>query len=176
MEWSPAVRIHDAPVKVTVRGLSGNFEPKVGPKTRHGAQKVSQKMSKSNFFEPLCVALGCRCKKNYTLRVPHYIYVLASFRVSWRVPFHPQNGVGNSMCTRSFLFASPLPTSGAKVTPKVAPRQAQGCAKGPQGRQKTPPGHLKAIKKSTCDPTWSSKAAREAPGVHPSKEIDSKIK
>ena len=76
--------------------------------------------------------------------------------------------------TRNVVFERFFPTSGAKVTPKVAPRRTQGRPKGPQGRQKTPPGHLKTIKKSTCDPTWSSKAAQEPPGVPPSTEIDPK--
>jgi hypothetical protein len=75
--------------KVTVRGLSGNFEPKVGPKTRHGAQKVPQKRSKSYFFGLLCVALGRRCEKICTLREPHY---LLRFNFILRVlarPFSP---------------------------------------------------------------------------------------
>ena len=37
-------------VEVTVRGLGGNFERAVWPKPRPGAQKVSQRRSKSYFF------------------------------------------------------------------------------------------------------------------------------
>jgi hypothetical protein len=155
--------------------FGGNFEPTVGPKTRHSAEKVAQKKFQSLFFGPLCAVWAAVAKKNALCEKPIIYDVLTSFYVSWHVPFHPQNGLGNAMCTRSFLFESPLPASGAKVTPKVAPRQAQRRPKGPQGRQKTPPGHPKTIKKSTCDPTWSSTAAREAPGVPASEEIDPKI-
>ena len=68
--------------KVTVRGLGGNFDPKVGPKIRHGAQKVPQKTSKTYFVELLCVALGRRCEQICTLREPHY---LACFNFILRV-------------------------------------------------------------------------------------------
>ena len=137
--------------------------------------KCHKRNLKATCSNPCASLWAAVAKKSALCENPIIYYVLASFCVSWRVSFHPRNGLGDAMCTRSFLFESPLPTSGAKVTPKVAPRRAQGCPKGSQGRQKTPPGHLKTIKKSTCDPTWSSKAAREAPGVPPSKEIDPKI-
>ena len=71
------------------------------------------------------------------------------------------------MCTRSALFHSLVPTLGAKVTPKVAPRQAQGSPKSPKGVPKPPPGRLKIIKKSTWGPTLVKKGAREVPGVPP---------
>ena len=61
------------------------------------------------------------------------------------------------------------------MTLKVAPRRAQGHPKKAQGRQQTPPGLSKTIRKSTCDFTWSSKAAREAPGVPAGKDFFTKI-
>ena len=58
---------------VAMRGLDGNFEPTVGPKTRHGTQKVQNKLFKSYFFGPLCVTLGRLCEKNSTLRETYYL-------------------------------------------------------------------------------------------------------
>ena len=63
------------------------------------------------------------------------------------------------MSTRSFRIAQSQATECPQITV----------------RQKTHPRHLKTIKKLTCDPTWSSQAAQEAPGVSPNKEIDHKI-
>jgi hypothetical protein len=152
-----------------VRGLDGNFDLTVGPKTCHGAHKVSEKESKSYFFRPLCVILGRRCEKNCTLRQPTY---LPCFRHILRVlarPFSRSKWIRECSVHQKVSFEFPLPTSNAKVTPKVAPRRAQVSPKGPRGRQKTPPRHLKTIKKSACDPTWSSKAAREARCKHGSR-------
>ena len=65
------------------------------------------------------------------------------------------------------------------LAPKWRPRSPQGRPKGAprdhKDAKRHPRDNSKTMTKSTCDPTWSSKAAREAPGVPPSKEIDPKI-
>ena len=157
-----------------MRGLGGNFEPKVGPNTCHGAKRGHERGATATFSDP-CASLWAAVAKKSAICESHVIYyVLTSFYVSWRVPFHPQNGLGNAMCTRSFLFESPLPTSGAKVMPKVAPRQAQGRPKGPQGRQKTPPGHLKAIKNQPATPPGHPRPPGRLQGYPPVRKLTPK--
>ena len=101
-------------------------------------------------------------------------YGLATLYGSGHLPFRTQNRLGNAMCTRGVLFHSFMPIFGAKVTPKVAPRQAQGSPKGPKGVPKPSLGRLKTIKKSTWDPTWVPKGVREAPGVPPGAKMTPK--
>ena len=118
---------------VSVQALCDNLEPKVRPQTRHGAQKVPQKKSKSYFFEPLCVALGRRCEKICTLREPHYLLCFSLIlRVLARL-LSPSKWTRGCNVHQKFFLHSFFAILGAHVTPKVAPRQAPGLAKEPPG-------------------------------------------
>ena len=65
------------------------------------------------------------------------------------------------MCTRDALFLSFTPTLGAKVGPKVAPREP----KGPQRSPKASPGAPKNHQKIDPGPHLEKRAVREALGV-----------
>ena len=121
------------------------------PPWDHGPATVPKRCHKKTikviFSDPCASLWGVVAKKTSLCENPIIYYVLASFCVSWRVVFHPQNGLGDAMCTRSFLFESPLPTSGAKVTPKVAPRSPQGEPKGAQRDHKDAKRHPRDIEK-----------------------------
>ena len=75
--------------KLPLKALGGNFEPKVGPKTRHGAQKVPQKRSKSYFFGPFVVTLGHHCENNCTLREHYYLLCFSLILRVLARPFSP---------------------------------------------------------------------------------------
>jgi hypothetical protein len=159
---------------VTVQRLTGNFAPTVWPKTRQGPQKFTQWPPKALFSEPAASLLPAVARKSALCENMNIYFGLHTFYGSVPLLFRTHNRLGNAVCTRSCLFQSSMTTSGATVTPKVAPRQAQGIPKGPPGPQKPSPGHLKTIKKSTCDPTWAPKGAREAPGVPPGRKMTPK--
>ena len=164
-----ATTVHGAPVQSRCGVSTATLIPQWGQRPATVPTKCHKRNLKATFSDPCASLWGVVANKSALCENLIIYNVLNTFCGSWRVPFHAQNGLENAMCTRRFLFESPLPTSGAKVTPKVAPRRAQGSPKGPRGRQKTPPRHLKTIKKSACDPTWSSKAAREARCKHGSR-------
>ena len=67
-----------------------------------------------------------------------------------------------------FTLLSPL------LVPKWNPKAPQGSPKEPTRDPKPPQGHLKSIKKSTKDPTWAPRGAREAPRGTPGKENEPK--
>ena len=159
---------------VAVQPLCRHFVPKVGPKTPQGGPKVPKRSPKAHFSEPQASLLGAIAATAVLCKNISIYYGLATLSGSGRLPFRTHSRLGNAMCTTDALFHVFRPTFGAKVTPKVAPREPQGRPKGPQGAPKPPPGRLKTIKKSTWDPTWAPKGVWEAPGVPPRRKRSQK--
>ena len=160
--WGPplgtfsAVKIHGAPVKLRC-GLSvETSSPQWGQRPATVPKRCHKRNLKATFSDPCASFWAAVANKSALCENPIICNVLASFCVSWRVPFHPQNGLGNAMCTRSFLFEFPLPTSGAKMTP----RSPQGRPKGAQRDHKDAKRHPGDIQKP-----WKNQPA--TPPGHP---------
>ena len=107
------VKVHGAPgnsrcgVSVETSSPKWGQRPATVPKRCH-------KSLKATFSDPGASLWAAVAKKSALCENPIIYNVLTSFCVSWRVPVHPRNGLGNAMCTRSLLFETPLPTSGVK--------------------------------------------------------------
>jgi len=151
---------------VSVVPLCGHFVPKVGPKTPQGGQKVQKGAQKLTFRSP-----------ERHLWVPNWREWLlvknqagAMFSSHYEGPgpslFAPKSDSGTH-CAPECSFSHFCVHFGSPNVPKGAPREPQGSPKEPKGAPKPPEGRLKTIQKSTWDPTWAPKGAREAPGVPP---------
>jgi hypothetical protein len=147
---------------------SGGAQSKVkdGPKCPQGAKKEC----KSSFSEPKSVTFRCKIgesgpllKRQQGLCFHHIIEVWAPLFLVLKSPRERtahQEGVFSHVWLH---FGRPSGTKGARGSPK-----------GPKRSPKASPGTPKIHQKSTWDPTWVLKGAREAPGVPPGRKMTPK--
>jgi hypothetical protein len=154
-----ATNVHGALVQSRCGVWTATLSPQWGQRPATVPKRCHTRGLKSTFSDPCASLWDAVAEKSALCENPITHYVLHSFCMSWRVPLHPQSGLGNAMCTRSFLLESPLPTSGAKVTPKVAPRVPKGTTRAPTDT----PGTRKTHQKINLRPHLVCTAAREAP-------------
>ena len=133
----------------------GQRRLKVPQRCQKGAQKLTFRSPKRHFWVPprrewplVKTSAGAMFSSHYEGRGPSL--------------FAPEIDSGTQCAPEGLFFVHFIPKSRPR-SPKGRPREP----KDPKGAPKPPPGRLKTIKKSTWDPTWAPKGAREAPGVPP---------
>ena len=157
-----------------MRGLDGNFESTVGPKTRHGAHKVPQKVSKNCFLGAPRVTFEC-FRHDICFVQKHTIYYgLTTFYVSGPLLVPSKVDLDTQYAPEvfsSFLLRYFWRPRDAQGRSKAGPRSRKGATRTPQGIPGTPKNRHKI---SVGEYLLSQGRPGGCRGTH-RKEIDTKI-
>jgi hypothetical protein len=136
------------------------------PKCSEGAKKKS----KNSLLGAKSVAFTCEIRESGPLLKHQQGLCFHHIMRSGPFPFCSETRFGNALRTGNTFFHGFCSRFGAQVRPKAA----QGRPKAFERTPKASPGTRKIHQKSNWDPSLVFKAAREAPGVPPGRQMTAK--